>query len=408
MSSLTLRCRGPSGQATVSVDAASSIADFLALLAEKTGVPAACIEILSGFPPKQIQVPSEGAVSALGLANGDTLTVRQGAAAPPPAAPAASQAEPSSSGAGAGVAGDVGSAAAAAGAGPALGGLADDMDEDEMLARAIAASLEQQAGPGPASSGAGASGASGAGPAATPRPAAAPAPSGGAPRSVTNAPAGGPAPSSVPVAGGDGSCVVRRVVDSDNSCLFNAVGYVMEGSRSTAARLRRVVADAVRADPFTFNEGFLGKPLGAYCDWIQQPDKWGGAIELFILAQHYKREIAAFDIRTKRCDVYGQDKGYGDRVLLLYDGLHYDAMAVAAFEGAPEELDVTCFEASSPGGRAIMAAAEKLVAATNAARQFTDTANFTLRCGVCQIGLKGEKEAVEHAKATGHSNFAEY
>ncbi len=28
------------------------------------------------------------------------------------------------------------------------------------------------------------------------------------------------------------------------------------------------------------------------------------------------------------------------------------------------------------------------VAACNAARQFTDTANFTLRCGVCQIGLK--------------------
>lgn len=30
------------------------------------------------------------------------------------------------------------------------------------------------------------------------------------------------------------------------------------------------------------------------------------------------------------------------------------------------------------------------------------------RCGVCQIGLKGEKEAVEHAKATGHTNFSEY
>lgn len=35
-----------------------------------------------------------------------------------------------------------------------------------------------------------------------------------------------------------------------------------------------------------------------------------------------------------------------------------------------------------------------------------DIANFTLRCGVCQIGLKGEKEAVEHAKATGHTNFS--
>ena len=42
------------------------------------------------------------------------------------------------------------------------------------------------------------------------------------------------------------------------------------------------------------------------------------------------------------------------------------------------------------------------------ARQFTDVANFTLRCGACQKGLKGEKEALEHAKATGHSNFSEY
>ncbi len=42
------------------------------------------------------------------------------------------------------------------------------------------------------------------------------------------------------------------------------------------------------------------------------------------------------------------------------------------------------------------------------ARQFTDVASFTLRCGVCQIGVRGEREAVEHAKATGHSNFSEY
>uniref|UniRef100_A0A7N2M8F0 OTU1-like C-terminal C2H2-type zinc finger domain-containing protein n=1 Tax=Quercus lobata TaxID=97700 RepID=A0A7N2M8F0_QUELO len=41
-------------------------------------------------------------------------------------------------------------------------------------------------------------------------------------------------------------------------------------------------------------------------------------------------------------------------------------------------------------------------------RRFTDTANFTLRCGVCQIGVIGQKEAVEHAQATGHVNFQEY
>jgi len=42
------------------------------------------------------------------------------------------------------------------------------------------------------------------------------------------------------------------------------------------------------------------------------------------------------------------------------------------------------------------------------AKQFTDTAHFTLRCGVCNIGVRGETEAREHAKSTGHTNFSEY
>ncbi|EFJ40472.1 hypothetical protein VOLCADRAFT_84470 [Volvox carteri f. nagariensis] len=181
----------------------------------------------------------------------------------------------------------------------------------------------------------------------------------------------------------------------------------MERSRSRADELRKVVARVVANDPITFNDGFLGKDVREYCEWVLRKDKWGGAIELFILSQYYGKEIAAFDIQTKRCDVYGQDKGYSDRALLIYDGLHYDALAVAAFDAAPEELDVTMFSRGGREGAAIMQAAEKLVP-THAVRQFTDTANFTLRCGVCQIGLKGEKEAVEHAKATGHTNFAEY
>jgi ubiquitin thioesterase OTU1 len=49
--------------------------------------------------------------------------------------------------------------------------------------------------------------------------------------------------------------------------------------------------------------------------------------------------------------------------------------------------------------------------------QFTDKANFSIKCGVCKhsktflfIGyecFKGEKEAVAHAQETGHSNFQE-
>ena len=51
---------------------------------------------------------------------------------------------------------------------------------------------------------------------------------------------------------------------------------------------------------------------------------------------------------------------------------------------------------------------DEVAAAANRARQFTDTASFTLRCLVCQKGLCGEKDALAHAKETGHANFAEY
>jgi len=41
---------------------------------------------------------------------------------------------------------------------------------------------------------------------------------------------------------------------------------------------------------------------------------------------------------------YGEQEGYSEYVMLIYDGLHYDALAVAAFDGAPEELDITVMQ----------------------------------------------------------------
>ncbi|EFN51272.1 hypothetical protein CHLNCDRAFT_28255 [Chlorella variabilis] len=274
------------------------------------------------------------------------------------------------------------------------------LSEDEQLARAIALSLGQSVPDIP--------------PAAAPTPAPPPtaAPTAkppvrahpAAPSTASSAQQG--APTAVALA--DGTAVVRRIIDSDNSCLFNAVGYVTERSRKLAPRLRQVIADAVLADPFEWNEAVLGKEPAEYCRWIKDPNKWGGAIELSILSRHLGREIAAFDIQTTRVDIYGQGSGYSERVMLIYDGLHYDALAVAAFEGAPEQLDVTVIPTSGTRTEMVMQGAKQLATKAQTARAFTDTANFTLRCGVCQIGLKGEKEAVEHAKTTGHTNFSEY
>ena len=41
------------------------------------------------------------------------------------------------------------------------------------------------------------------------------------------------------------------------------------------------------------------------------------------------------------------------------------------------------------------------------ARQYTDLANFSLRCLVCGQPLQGQTDAQSHAMATGHINFGE-
>ncbi|KAJ7516009.1 hypothetical protein O6H91_22G038600 [Diphasiastrum complanatum] len=185
--------------------------------------------------------------------------------------------------------------------------------------------------------------------------------------------------------------------------------YVMEHNKHKAFELRKVIATTVMSDSETYTEAFLEMPNDAYCQWILNHEKWGGAIELSILSNYYGREIAAYDILTLRCDLYGQGKGYDERVMLIYDGLHYDALALAPFAGAPEGFDQTIFMVDKNGSIGIAATlAEKVVQEAQRNRRFTDIANFTLRCAVCQKGVVGQKEAIEHAKSTGHGNFQEY
>ncbi|KAK1563739.1 hypothetical protein Q3G72_031984 [Acer saccharum] len=113
-----------------------------------------------------------------------------------------------------------------------------------------------------------------------------------------------------------------------------------------------------------------------------------GAIELSILADYYGREIVTYDIQTTRCDLYGQ---------------------MSPFDRAPEEFDQTIFPVRSDRTIGpVEGLALNLVKEQHRKRSFTDTARFTLCCGVCQIGVVGQKEAVEHAQATGHVNFQEY
>jgi ubiquitin thioesterase OTU1 len=328
--SVTLRCRGPAGQHTLTLSAPlATVGELVRLVAEKTGIEASRLELRSGFPPQalDLRVASDTPLAALNLRSGDTVQAAESSAGAAAAGAAAAEAAPSGS-------------AAAAGAAP-------------------------------------------------------------------SAPVSSAARDAVAFADGSGFCLTRRIIASDNSCLFNAVGYVLSLSRTRAPELRRVVADAVAADEETFCEAALGRGNAEYCRWIMERDSWGGALELSILSKHAGKEICACDIQTKRIDMYGHGD-WPERVFLLYDGLHYDALVVSVFEGAPEELDVTCHPVDAPNAAALDAAVAELVAAAHEARAFTDTQGFTLRCIVCREGVRGQAAAAAHAAKTGHTNFGEY
>ncbi|KAJ3078446.1 hypothetical protein HK102_004504 [Quaeritorhiza haematococci] len=192
----------------------------------------------------------------------------------------------------------------------------------------------------------------------------------------------------------DGLLVVREMKD-DNSCLFRSIGYVLEKSKDEPRKFREVIADAIRNDPFTYNEAILGKTPEAYIQWILQPNSWGGAIELSIFSERFQ---------------VGEGK-YPRRVLVLYSGIHYDAIALSPIAGAPEDFDQTTFDLSGPGAGLedkVVVAATQLAGIWKKKRKFTDLATFTLRCGVCKKGLVGQKEAQQHAMDTGHTQFTEY
>ncbi|CEP01491.1 unnamed protein product (mitochondrion) [Plasmodiophora brassicae] len=194
------------------------------------------------------------------------------------------------------------------------------------------------------------------------------------------------------------SGLCKHEIPSDNSCLFHAVRYALQGRNPTAQTtiedLRRAVADEILSNPSEFPDALLGKPADEYCNWITRPDSWGGEVELVILSKITGLQLVAVDVRTMQLHCYGQGR---ERVYLLYDGIHYDVledpMTRAVFSSQDETVERM---------------AREFAALAHAASEFTDVNGFQLRCDVCRKGLTGQADALQHAKTTGHTSFSEY
>jgi ubiquitin thioesterase OTU1 len=196
------------------------------------------------------------------------------------------------------------------------------------------------------------------------------------------------------------SVKVREMKD-DNSCLFRSIGYIFLRNPEMVAELRQIVSQTILSDPLNYSNAILGQDRLEYCKWIQKPDSWGGAIELAIFSKHFNTEITSIDVATGRMDRFGQGD-YTHRAYVMYSGIHYDAIVQ---EGRHLSDDIVIFDADNVE---VEQKVRALADDWRRSRKFTDLANFTLKCSVCLVGLKGQKDAQEHALRSGHSQFTEY
>lgn len=95
--------------------------------------------------------------------------------------------------------------------------------------------------------------------------------------------------------------------------------------------MRELIAQHVSNDKESYTEAFLGRPNLEYCEWIMKSSSWGGAIEVSILSSYYGVEFAVVDITNALINRFGEDKDFGMRAFLLFDGIHYDPLYLESF-----------------------------------------------------------------------------
>jgi len=195
----------------------------------------------------------------------------------------------------------------------------------------------------------------------------------------------------------------RKVVPADNSCLFTSINYCMSGCvvpSENSSFMREVIASVVGSDTEKFSDVFLGKPNADYCTWIMGKDAWGGAIEVQILAEYFQVQIVVVDTISGCTTIFGEALNFPSRMVLIYDGIHYDPLYYSAPDGTTQTVHPT-------SDTSILEKAKVTAEEAKAAHNYTDTAGFTLKCLVCGFRMKGETEAQKHAKTTSHTNFSE-
>ena len=197
---------------------------------------------------------------------------------------------------------------------------------------------------------------------------------------------------------------VRRFVDSDNSCLFSSIGYLVDNknfSETTKYQYRQLLVNYLEDN--NVEAGMLEIPKEDYIENIQNPSTWGGAIELKLFSDMLQIEIASIDVQSNRVDIFGQDKNYPQRIYVLYNGVHYDPLVMAYTEDSND--DITSFASDD---NETLISLQEYVKVFKDAGDFVDLSNMnSFECDTCKTLFENQEEAYNHANNFQHWNFNE-
>jgi len=207
----------------------------------------------------------------------------------------------------------------------------------------------------------------------------------------------------------------RVPMESDNSCLFKSVDYLLCGGKEKGpGYFRRIVKTEIESDAETYSDAILDKPRKEYMDWIERPDSWGGYVELVILSKYFQIQFVVVNIETASLYTYGDE--YQLRAYLTYDGIHYDCL-VAKHTPSPSQAMSLCPKKIHQTGcvlkifrsddRVTEKKALDLGKELSKGHQYTNLASMPLICSDCKQSFQGTRNVKEHTASTGHVEFEE-
>jgi ubiquitin thioesterase OTU1 len=124
----------------------------------------------------------------------------------------------------------------------------------------------------------------------------------------------------------------RQAIRGDGACLFSALNYIINdgnfdvnNAQANNQQLRNAIALSIEGNADLFSETLLGTPPHDYAERVQNPETWGGDIEIRVFEMMHEIEIRIVDLTRGR--VIQQGPPYALHcAYVTWDNRHYEPL----------------------------------------------------------------------------------